>query len=208
MVGCATALIVRPLIVMSTRIGGARDVHVPDAVVHELVVPLALAGLQIDGDEGLAEEAVAGTRAAVVVAGRRLHRQIREPELLVHADLRPHAGIAGVDPRVLVPGLVAELARLGNRVEDPQPLAGAHVEAADVALDVRLAGRHAAGSMRGADDHDVARHDRRRVQTDLARQRIDRLIVVLLQIDDAVRAEARERDCRSWHRARRADSRA
>ena len=75
-------------------------------------------------------------------------------------------------------------------MEDPQPLAGAHVEAADVALDVGLAGRHAAGLVRGADDDDVAGDDRRRVQSDLAGDRIDRLIVVLLQIDDAVRAEA------------------
>ena len=44
--------------------------------------------------------------------------------------------------------------------------------------------------MRGADDDDVLRDDRRRVQADLAVQRIDVLIDVLLQIDDAVVAEA------------------
>ena len=37
----------------------ARQVHVPDGVVDELVVPLANPGLEIDGDQALAEEVVA-----------------------------------------------------------------------------------------------------------------------------------------------------
>ena len=47
--------------------------------------------------------------------------------------------------------------------------------------------------MRRADDHHVARHHRRRVQPDFAGLEIDLLIVVQLQIDDAVAAEARHR---------------
>jgi len=43
--------------------------------------------------------------------------------------------------------------------------------------------------VRSADDDDVLGDDGRGMQTDLTRERIDRLIVVLLQIDDAVRAE-------------------
>ena len=141
----------------------ARDVVVPDAVVHELVVPDALAGLQIDGDEAFAEQVVAGTMAAVVVAGRDLDRQIGDAELLVDGHLRPDAGIAGVGPRVLEPRVVAELAGARNRVEDPQPLAGARVVAANVALRVGLAARRRAGAMRGADDDDVlARRPARR----------------------------------------------
>ena len=81
---------------------------------------------------------------------------------------------------------------LRDRVEDPQALAGAHVEAADVTLHVRLAGRHATRAMRGADDDDVAGDRRRGMQPDLARHRIDLLIVVLLQVDDAVVAEPRD----------------
>ena len=46
--------------------------------------------------------------------------------------------------------------------------------------------------MGGAHDDDVARHHRRGVQPDLGRHRIDRLIVVLLEIDDAVVAECRD----------------
>ncbi len=169
----------------------ARNVVIPDAVVHELVVPLALAGLQIDGDEAFGEQVVAGPIGAEVIAGRALDRQIRDLQLGVDADLSPRAGVAGVRPRVFQPRLVAELAGLRNRVEDPQALAGAHVESADVALHVRLAGRHAARSVRGADDDDVAGDRRRGVKPDLARHRIDLLIVVLFQVDDAVNAEAR-----------------
>src|SRR2546427_1229343 len=53
--------------VAKDRRGG--NIHVPYAVMHELVMPLALAGLQIDGDKTLAEEAVAGAIAAVVIPG-------------------------------------------------------------------------------------------------------------------------------------------
>ena len=60
----------------------ARDVQVPDAVVHELVVPPALAGLQVDGDDALAEQAVAradGRRSSRPSAVRRAGRRGRAP---------------------------------------------------------------------------------------------------------------------------------
>ena len=79
----------------------ARDIHIPDAVMHQLVMPLANAGLQINGDDALAEQAVAGPVAAVVVAGGQFDGQIHHAELLVDADLPPHAGVAGVIGRIL-----------------------------------------------------------------------------------------------------------
>jgi hypothetical protein len=45
----------------------------------------------------------------------------------------------------------------------------------------------------GPDDDDVSGHDRRRVQTDVAGDRVEHLIVELLQIDDAVLAESSHR---------------
>ena len=45
--------------------------------------------------------------------------------------------------------------------------------------------------VRGADDHDVAGDERRGVQAELGGDEIDLLIVVELQIDDAVVAEGR-----------------
>ena len=47
--------------------------------------------------------------------------------------------------------------------------------------------------MGGADDDDVAGHDRRRMQTDLAGYRIDELVGLLLQIDHAVHPELGDR---------------
>jgi hypothetical protein len=88
------------------------------------------------------------------------------------------------------PGVVAEFARRRDGVEDPQPLAGPHVEAAHVALDVTPACRHAARPAGGADDDDVLDDDRRSVEADLARVRIDDLVVVLFQIDQPVGAES------------------
>ena len=122
----------------------AGDVVIPDRMVHELVVPDALAGLQIDGDETLGEEIVAGTMAAEIIAGRFFDGQVGDAEILVDGHLRPDAGVAGVLPRLLQPRVVAELAGLRNGVEDPQPLARAGVVAADVALGVLHAARRRA----------------------------------------------------------------
>ena len=74
--------------------------------------------------------------AAVEVRRRRFHRQVDEAELFVDADLRPDAGVAVDRPRVVLPGVVAELAGTRNRVERPEQLAGAHVERAHQALGV------------------------------------------------------------------------
>ena len=130
---------------------------------------------------------------AVVVPGRGFDGQVGQAELLVHADLRPRARVSRVGPRVVQPGVVAELAGRGNRLEDPEALARAHVEPAHVPLDVALAGRHSTRSMCGSDDDDVPGDDGRGVQTDLTRERIDALIHLLLEIDHAVLAEARDR---------------
>ena len=135
-----------------------------------------------------------GPMAAEVVAGRIFDRQVGDAEILVDGDLRPHAGVAGVLPRLLEPRVVAEFAGLRNGVEDPQPLAGARVVAADVALGVLHAARAPCRARCDAPTmHDVLRDDRRAVPRHLALDRIDLLVVVLLQIDDAVDAEVLER---------------
>ena len=129
---------------MSARIGAADDVHVPERMVHELEVPLALAGLQVDGDDAFGEEVVAGTMAAVEIGGGRLDRQVRETELFVDRNLIPDADVAVDRPRIVQPRVVAEFAGPRNRVERPQPLAGAHVEGLDEPLGVVVRLRRAA----------------------------------------------------------------
>ena len=114
------------------------------------------------------------------------------PSFFVDRHLAPDAGVAGVAPGLVQPGVVAELVGARHRVEDPLPLAGARVEPADVPLDVLQGPRRAARQMRGADQNRVAGDDRRGVQADLAGHQVDVLVHALFQVDDAVGAEAGE----------------
>src|SRR4029450_7666646 len=107
---------------------------------------------EIDRDETFAEQSVSRTMSAVVVPRRQLHRQVHQTQLFVGGDLAPDAGVPGIRPRILFPRVVPELARLGNRMEDPQTLAGPHVVAAHVPFLVAAAFRVAARLVRGADD--------------------------------------------------------
>src|SRR6185436_5952493 len=118
-----------------------------DRVVHELEVPDALAGLQIDGHQAVAEQVVARTMAAEIVTGRIFNRQVCHAERFVDGDLRPDTGVAGVLERLFLPRVAAEFSRDWNGVEDPQALAGARVEAAHVALGVLHALRRRAGTV-------------------------------------------------------------
>ena len=173
------------------------DVHVPDRMVHELEMPLPLAGLVVDRDDALGEQVVAGTEAAVEVRARRLDRQVREPELLVDRHLIPDADVAVDRPRIVQPGVVAELAGPRNRVERPQPLAGAHVEAADQPFGVVVRLRRAAFEERRADQHDAVAGDGRRRRAGRSPRSTRSICCPLpndhafLQIDDAVLAERR-----------------
>ena len=101
-------------------------------------MPDALSRFEIDRHQTLAKQSVAVAMAAEVVAGWRLDRQVGDAELFVDRDLGPHARVAGVGPRVVEPGVVAELAGPWNGVEGPQALARARVESANIAFDVGL----------------------------------------------------------------------
>ena len=76
-------------------------------------------------------------------------------------------------------------------MEDPETLAGAHVESPDVTLHILLAPGYSARAVGCAHDDNVLRDDRGRVQSDFARDQIDLLIVVEFQIDNAILSEAR-----------------
>ena len=145
--------------------------------------------------------------AAVVVAGRQFDRQVDEAELFVDATSAPtrrRCRCRSTSPVSHVSLPNSPGAR--NRVEDPQALAGPRVEAADVALSLRLALRHDAAGMRGADDDDVLRDDRRRVQADLAGDR-DPSPGRRPSSDRRCRScRTRGRARRSWRRARSAGS--
>ena len=104
--------------------------------MHNLEMPLALAGLQIDANQAFAEQIVARPLSAVVVGRRRFHRKINQPEFFIDGHLSPHAGVAVGGPGTVLPGFVAELARPWNGVERPQQLAGFNIKSPHQALGV------------------------------------------------------------------------
>src|SRR5271165_1511020 len=131
---------------------------------------------------------------AEVVARWQFDREIDQVELFVGGDLSPDASVAGVGPGIVQPGLDSEFAGLRDGVKDPQTFSGVYVVAANVAFDVLVAFRNAAGAMRGADDDDVVGDHGRGVQADVGAQGVDLLVVVFLEIDRAVFAEAGDGD--------------
>src|SRR5207245_9434734 len=84
-----------------------RGVVIPQAVMHELVVPDLLAGGRFDTDEAVAIKPGAGAMAAIVIVGRRAHGQIDIAENLVRTHRRPDIGVADLPPRFPLPGLDA-----------------------------------------------------------------------------------------------------
>src|SRR5262249_35292508 len=52
------------------------NVVVPDPVMHELEVPLALAGVEIERDQRLPAQSISWTMAPVVITGWHLHWEI------------------------------------------------------------------------------------------------------------------------------------
>src|SRR5256885_8645169 len=106
--------------------------------------------------------------AAVKIAGGRFDGQIDKAELFVDGDLRPYASVAGVFGRAFFPCVVAELAFFRDGMKNPETLAGANVEAANVSLIVaHAAWRHAFAEC-GADYDGVSRDDRGRLNADFA----------------------------------------
>ena len=157
--------------------------------MNELVVPDPFAGPDVEADDALGEEVVARPVAAVPVVGGDLGRQVEVAQLLVDRELRPDAGVAGVAPRLVFPGLDPEVVSLRHDVEDPEPLAGPRVVSADVAWRGRVSG------FDGRDDlghHHVVRNDGARHAPHLRAGAVD----VLRQIHVAAVAESVQRDPR------------
>ncbi len=99
-------------------------------------MPDAFAALGVQADEARGEQIVAGAVAAVEIVRRRAEGDVHIAQLLVAANNRPRVGAAGVLPRTVFPGLVAEFALLRDGMEGPQLLARAHIESANVATHI------------------------------------------------------------------------
>src|SRR5690242_7673491 len=149
---------------------------VPDTVMNELVVPLALASFEVERYEALPEKVVAGARPTIEVARGRLDADIDDPSSLVDRALSPGACIAGIGPGIIQPRIEPKLARPRDVMEDPLTLARADIVSADKPFDIRFAGGHAARLV-GRPNHDSVPADRRRrMDADFATERIDFLI--------------------------------
>ena len=135
--------------------GRRREVVVPEIVVNRLEVPDPLPGGGVHRDHRVGEQVVPEAIAAVEVRARRADRQEHQASLEVGRDGGPD--VRGTrEARPGLPGVVPELARMGDRVERPAKLAGPHVEGPHVTG--RRVRAHEVGDGR-ADDHDVS-HDR------------------------------------------------
>src|SRR5688572_8700943 len=164
--------------------------------MHELEVPLALTGLEIDRDERFREQVVARTVAAVFVDRRRLDREIDDAGLRIGRDLGPDTVVASVFRRSVLPRLVAEFALTWNAVERPELFAGARVERSHLPLHVGGVFVAEALEHRRADDDHIADDRGCRVQADLRFFVVGLLAVdhdAVFEIDFAVLAKAGDR---------------
>ena len=160
-----------------------------------------------------AEQVVAGPEAAEEVDGRRVGRDVDQAALGIGRHRRPRRDVAGAPPRVVLPRLVAELARPRDDVELPQRLAGARVVAEDVAGDVLDARLVVALLVDVADDDHAVDDDRRRRRGQVAEIARDAVVGVVLvfglqprlpvlhqvgqHVDDAAGRETRQRHPRA-----------
>src|SRR5262249_2133274 len=133
------------------------EVPIPHPVVDRLEMPDALAGLRVEAEQALREEVVAWPGAPVLVVVGRLDWDVNVSEHLIRAHLSPDGDGARVRPRVVQPGVAAELARSRDRSELPQQLPGADIVTSDVSLVPALSSGILAGrAAQSADDHHVA----------------------------------------------------
>src|SRR5262249_5662701 len=122
------------------RIGG---IVIPEIVMHELEVPEALAGAQVEREQRIAEESLAFAIGAVEIIGRRAEREVADAALFVDRDFTPRVHAADVRPRIPGPSVVAELPGMRDGVKLPYQFACDDVVRTQIARrrTVALAGR-------------------------------------------------------------------
>src|SRR5262245_35113793 len=101
-------------------------------------MPDALARFGVEADEAPGEQVVAGSIPTVEIAGRRLDWDIDIPQFFIAGERGPGAGVAGVFPRVVFPGLVAEFTRARDGLEGPDSLPSANIVTPDISRNIFL----------------------------------------------------------------------
>src|SRR5215475_7496284 len=142
-------------------------VIVPGIVGQILVIPDELAGIDIERDHGVGIEVVAGARLRIVL----WHRVAGAPDGetsggIVGAGLPQAAASRLPGTGLVLPGLAARIAGLGDGIPTPQLLAGAGVEP----------GKPTAGRIAGAigDEHLAVDRQRRGIELLAAAELVDR----------------------------------
>src|SRR5262245_47544545 len=92
-----------------------------------LEVPPAFTRFEVQGDDAIGKQIVSGSVTPIEVVRRRFGWNINKPEFLIGRHLAPRPGVPRVRPRLLQPGLVAELSGPRDRMKDPKPLASPDV---------------------------------------------------------------------------------
>src|ERR1035437_1088055 len=83
--------------------------------MDNLVMPLALPGREIEADNGIAEQIISRTMAAIVISSWIFDGQVHEAEVFICRHLRPYPGVPVGRPRIVLPGIVPELAGARNQ---------------------------------------------------------------------------------------------
>ena len=101
-------------------------------MTDELLVPQALAGLGVEGDEAVGKEILADAVSAPEIKRRRARRAEDDAALFVEGEPGPDVRAADVGVGVRRPSLVADLAGQWDGVEAPDEFPAADVVGADV----------------------------------------------------------------------------
>ena len=109
------------------------EVVVPDVVVHELLIPLDLAGVHVDREQRIAIQVVAVVRPPVIVVADLFDRHEQQAPLDVHGEDAPQAGRVLRVEAVVEPGRGVGVSGLGLEVQRPPQLAGDGVPGLDQA---------------------------------------------------------------------------
>ncbi len=156
-------------------------VVVPRIVRRVLEVPRELAGVDVQGDDRVGIEVVAGTRLRIVGGNRIAGAPDRELRGRVVGTGLPDAAAAGLPRVVLVfPRLAARIAGLRHYIPAPQLVSGARVECRDPSARSSVA--------RAVHDDDLAFGGNRRRKEFLAAAELIRDGDLLVPHDLAVRA--------------------
>src|SRR5262245_36451993 len=104
--------------------------------MYGLEVPQTFSGTRIERDDRIRKQILSGAVCAIMIELASPCGDICDAALLVDCQLIPVDGAAVALPEVFGPGLIAEFARTGYRMELPDELTGTNVICVNIARHV------------------------------------------------------------------------